>query len=192
MGVAAGRGAGAGGPGYGAFLEALRDLLVRSDMMPAQRCLALRARLVELLTEAPGVVDPLVAFLLGEIQPSPESGLSRDALFAATVDVLRALAAERPIVLVVEDLQLAGPGTVELFEQVARCVPGHAIFLVGVYATDEMEEDSVLEAATERLRQEDSVTSLHLENLPAADVAVEDGKMFLALGHPTLDGGDDK
>jgi len=167
--VAAGRGVGTGGPGYGPFLEALRGLLDRSDMMPAQRCLALRARLVELLTEAPGVVDPLVAFLLGEIQPSPESGLSRDALFAATVDVLRGLAAERPLVLVVEDLQLAEPGTVELFEQVARCVPGHAIFLVGVYATDELEEGSALEAATERLRQEDSVTSLHLENLPASD-----------------------
>lgn len=162
--VAAGRAVGAGGRGYGPFVEALGDLLGPVGADAAARRAALADRLTALLPDTPGVVEPMAEFLLGNLQPGPDAGLSRDALFAAAVKALRTTAAERPVVLVVEDLHLAGAETVELFAHFVRCVPGHPIFLVGVYASDELEEDSPL---SELLDHAD-VESLVLDNLPAA------------------------
>jgi tetratricopeptide (TPR) repeat protein len=134
--IGAGRAVGAGGRGYGPFVEALGDILHA-------------ARLGETLPH--GVVAPFAAFLRGDLQPGRE--FSKDALFAAVIQVLRTMAAERPLVLVLEDLHLAGVETVELFAHVARCVPGHPILLVGVYADDEVADDSPLAVLDgERLR----------------------------------------
>jgi tetratricopeptide (TPR) repeat protein len=166
--VAAGRAVGTGGRGYGPFVEALGDLLGPGEADAAARRAALAARLTELLADTPGVVEPLAEFLLGNLQPGPESDLSKDALFAAGVKALRTTAAERPLVLVVEDLHLAGAETVELFAHLARCVPGHPIFLVGVYATDELQEDSPLSELVARAEDDDATVSLVLDNLPPA------------------------
>ncbi|MHC4548874.1 MAG: serine/threonine-protein kinase [Planctomycetota bacterium] len=189
--VAAGRGAGAGALGYGPFVEALADLLGPGAADRAAQRAALGERLHELLPDTPGVVEPLAEFLHGSLQPGPESGLSRDALFAAVVKMLRAMAAERPLVLVIEDLHLAGAESVELFAHVARCVPGHAVLLVGVYADDEVEEGSPLQAFLARAAGEEAVTHLALENLSATECeellrfVVRHERTVRALG-PTL------
>jgi tetratricopeptide (TPR) repeat protein len=178
--VAAGRAVGAGGRGYGPFVEAMGDLLGPGEADSAARRAALTARLTELLPDTPGVVEPLAEFLLGHLQPGPESGLSKDALFAAGVKALHTTAAERPVVLVVEDLHLAGAETVELFAHLARCVPGHAVLLVGVYASDETEEDSPLSELIARAGDNEAAESLVLDNLPAA--ATEELVRFV-VGH---------
>ncbi|MHC4223626.1 MAG: serine/threonine protein kinase, partial [Planctomycetota bacterium] len=164
--VAAGRGIGAGSLGYGPFVEALADLLDTGAADSGERRAALADRLSELLPDVPGVVDPLAEFLLRNLQPGPESGLSKDALFSAFVRILRSMAAERPVVLVVEDLHLAGAESVELFAHIARCVPDHSILLVGVYADDECEEGSALAEFADSARRDAAIENLVLQNLP--------------------------
>lgn len=159
--IAAGRGAGAGSVAYGPFVEAIGDLL---EGGLGDR----RDRLRELLPDTPGVVEPLAEFLHGGLQPGPESALSKDALFAAAARILRALAAERPIVLVIEDLHLAGAETVELFAHVARWVPGAPLLLVGIYADDEIPEGSPLHELSARTARLQTATTLSLGNLTAA------------------------
>ncbi|MCK6462188.1 MAG: hypothetical protein L6Q95_20075, partial [Planctomycetes bacterium] len=115
------------------------------------------------LAGTPGVVEPFAEFLRGGLQPGPDSALSKDALFSAAAKVLRALAAERPVVLLLEDLHLAGAETVELFAHVARRAPGAPLLLLGVFADDELPEGSpVLDLAAKA----DAV--LPVGNLPAA------------------------
>jgi serine/threonine protein kinase/tetratricopeptide (TPR) repeat protein len=160
--VAAGRGAGAGTAAYGPFVEALCDLLGGGAGDRA-------ARLRELLPDAPGVVQPFGDFLTGSLQPGPDSALSKDALFAAALKVLRALAAERPVVLVIEDLHLAGAETVELFQHVARWVPGNPLLLVGVYADDELPEGSPLHELAARAARHGTASAIALRSLPPAE-----------------------
>lgn len=159
--IAAGQGTGAGGVAYGPFLDAFGDLLGGGAGDP-------RARLRELLADTPGVVEPLAEFLRGGLQPGPESALSKDALFAATPKVLRALAAERPLVLLLEDLHLAGAESVELFAHVARWAPGAPLLLVGVYADDEIPEGSPLHELAAKAERLQTATTLAIGNLPAA------------------------
>ena len=124
---------GAGGRGYGPFVEALATCSARARRTPppgARRwppgspscCRHPRRR------RAAGGVPAR------QSPAGPDSGLSKDALFAAAVKALRTTAAERPLVLVVEDLHLAGAETVELFAHLGPLRPGHPMFLVGVYA----------------------------------------------------------
>jgi tetratricopeptide (TPR) repeat protein len=152
--VGAGRAIGVDGAAYGSFVEALGDLLGVGDA-------ELDERLGEFLPDTPGLVAPLAEFFRGRLQPGSESGLSKDALLGATVKVVRALAARQPLVIVLEDLHLAGSETVELFAHLARSVPGHRVFLLGVYASDELEDDAALAAL--------DVDRLALGVLPAAD-----------------------
>jgi tetratricopeptide (TPR) repeat protein len=149
--LAAGRGAGAGSVAYGPFVEILGDLLggAAGDRLPG------------LLSDMPGAVQPLLGFLRGALQPGPDTGLPKDALFAAVIRILRALAAERPIVVVVEDLHLAGAETAELFAHVARWVPGSRVLLLGVYSDDDLPEGSPVRGL--------SGTTLPLANLGDAD-----------------------
>ncbi len=175
-GIAAGRGTGAGGIAYGPFIEAFGDLLEGGDPGPSETqgrgAGDRRARLSGLLPDTPAIVEPLAEFLHGGLQPGPESALSKEALFAAAVKILRALAAERPLVLVLEDLHLAGAETVDLFAHVARWVPGTPLLLVGVYSDDELPEGSPLLELSARSTRLQTATTLAMGPLGAA--ATED------------------
>jgi tetratricopeptide (TPR) repeat protein len=166
--LAAGRGVGAGGRGFGPFADALRDVLTAESGSPDGGRGALTARLEELLSDMPGVVEPLAEFLFGNLQPGPDSRLSQDALFAALGRVVRALAEHRPLVIVIEDLHLGGIGTLDLFAYLTRSVAGHPAFLVGVYASDEIEESSALPDLVAGAEDGDHETSLELTGLSAA------------------------
>jgi serine/threonine protein kinase/tetratricopeptide (TPR) repeat protein len=159
--IAAGHGAGAGSVAYGPFLEAFGDLIGGGSGDP-------RARLRELLPDTPAVVEPLAEFLMGGLQPGPDSALSKDALFAAAARILRALAAERPLLIVIEDLHLAGAETVELFAHLARWAPGAPLLLVGVFADDELPEGSPLFEFAAKATRLQTATTLLLGHLPPA------------------------
>ncbi len=144
--IAAGRCVGSGGRSYQPFVEALQDLLMPTGAGPAERRRSLLAWLGTLLADTPGVVPQFADFLLGGIQPGVEGAFSKDALLAACARVFARLAAERPMILVIEDLQLAGAESLELFRYLARCVPGNPILLVGACSDDEVEEGTPLHA----------------------------------------------
>jgi len=66
------------------------------------------------------------------------AALRQADLFEQYVRVLRALARERPLVLVVDDLQWADTGTIGLFFHLGRQLAGSRILLLGLYRTTEV------------------------------------------------------
>jgi len=145
--VGAGRSVGRGGRNYHAFIDAFSDLL---DVEGGGRG-DLEARLRELLPNTPGMVEPLAGFLVGDVTAPPE----KDALLAAFADLMRSIASEGPLILVLEDLHLAGPESLDLFAYLARCVENHHVLLVGVFTEEEVEDGSELhEIATHAAKHE--------------------------------------
>jgi serine/threonine protein kinase/tetratricopeptide (TPR) repeat protein len=167
--VAAGRSVGAGGRSYQPFVEAFLDLLLPGEVDPAARREALLERLLPLLPDAPGLVPRFADFLLGGAQPGVEGGGSKDAVLVAFAHVLQRLAKERPVLLVIEDLHLAGAESVELFRHLARGVEGRPILLLGVHSEDEVAEGTPLD---ELVRAGGPVERMTLA--PLDDAATED------------------
>ncbi len=76
----------------------------------------------------------------------------KQALFADVADELRAVATERPVVLVVEDMHWADSGTIDLFEYLIDDVGswGYPVLFIGTYRTSDVERTHrVLETAAE-------------------------------------------
>jgi tetratricopeptide (TPR) repeat protein len=57
--------------------------------------------------------------------------LEGDAIFALFVHLMHGLAAERPLVWILEDLQFAGPDSRRIILSLARALVGHRVLLVG-------------------------------------------------------------
>jgi DNA-binding SARP family transcriptional activator len=55
---------------------------------------------------------------------------------------LQALAARRPLVLVIDDLQWAAPSTLQLFHYIARTAWRHAILLIGSYRPEDLAQSA--------------------------------------------------
>ncbi len=183
--IAAGRGTGAGGIAYGPFVEALGDLFGGGDLGRSDgQGRGAANRLKELLPDTPGVVAALAEFLRGGLQPGPESELSKEALFSAAVKILRAVAAERPIVVVIEDLHLAGAETIEIFAHVARWVPGAPLLLVGVFTDDELPEGSPLSELAAKAARLQTATMLSVGHLDGA--VTEELVRFVVRREPTV------
>jgi DNA-binding CsgD family transcriptional regulator/tetratricopeptide (TPR) repeat protein len=60
---------------------------------------------------------------------------AQSRVFAAVLDLLDQLGADRPVVLVMEDLQWADPSTLDLFGYLARARTSERLLLVGSYRT---------------------------------------------------------
>jgi predicted ATPase/predicted Ser/Thr protein kinase len=78
------------------------------------------------MTPAPGLAKGLAATLLR----TGEDALSGDAVHAALVHLMRGLAAERPLVLVADDLHFADADSRKVLLSLARAVAGHRVLLV--------------------------------------------------------------
>lgn len=134
------------GRSYEPVAEALSDLLLPEDADPARRRPILEDRLRVLLPDTPALAGPVADFLVGGVQPGVDGALSKDALLSACAQVFRRLADEKPLVVVVDDLHVAGPETVEAFRYAMRGAAGHPVLFVGLWTEDEVAEDSPLRA----------------------------------------------
>jgi class 3 adenylate cyclase len=121
-----------------------------------------RARIAALLAGTPdpdGIVDRVAAAVgLADAQfPVSE-------LFWGIRKLLEAIAAERPLVLVVDDLQSAEPTLLELVEHLVDSIVGRAVLIVGSARHD-------LLASSPEWGQRPGMERLVLEPLSAADAA---------------------
>jgi len=83
------------------------------------------------ITVTPGLIPAFAALLKGEAQPAGGEPLARDSLQAVFVHAARALAQERPTVMLVDDLHFAPRVGRAVFAALALAAPGHRLLLVG-------------------------------------------------------------
>jgi tetratricopeptide (TPR) repeat protein len=83
------------------------------------------------LTTTPVLVPAFAALLRGEPTPKGEEALTKDSLQTVFVHATRAVAAERPTLVLIDDLHLAPEEGRALFAALAMAVPDHPVLLVG-------------------------------------------------------------
>jgi len=104
----------------GAFSTAYREHLGDEDS-------AIRAA----LPQTPLLVPAFAALLRGDAAPSGAEPLTKDSLLTVFVHATRAFAAQRPTIVLIDDLHFAPEEGRALFMSIALAVPGHRVLLVG-------------------------------------------------------------
>lgn len=87
--------------------------------------------LKEYLTVSPVLIPSFAALLRGETTPTGAEPLTKDSLQTVFAHATRALAAERPTIVLIDDLHFAPEDGRALFASLALAIPGHPILLVG-------------------------------------------------------------
>ncbi|MEN8148552.1 MAG: tetratricopeptide repeat protein [Planctomycetota bacterium] len=156
--------------GLEAFARSLLDRLQDDVLSDA---------LARLLADAPALVAPFAATLRGEPGGLAAGSAGRDPLHAAFCRCFQALAAERPLILLIDDLQFAPEDGFALFAAIACAVPEHPILLIG---TMRSRPEGSWHEDLDRLEH---VETIDLKRLPEYEVnrLLED-----AVGPATLDG----
>jgi tetratricopeptide (TPR) repeat protein len=85
----------------------------------------------EYLQETPLLVPAFDALLRGDATPDGAQPLKKGSLQTCFVHATRALAAERPTIVLIDDLHFAPEDGRALFSALATALPGHRVLLVG-------------------------------------------------------------
>ncbi|MHC4471260.1 MAG: protein kinase domain-containing protein [Planctomycetota bacterium] len=101
----------------------------------------LEEALAPYLTSVPALVTGFAALLRRESLP-PGSQLEHDALHEATCELMRGLAAQKPLLWVIEDLQFADPGSRKVVLSLARALEEHRVLLL-LTARPELPADEI-------------------------------------------------
>jgi len=95
----------------------------------------------------------------------------RYRLLEAVSDTLGRLAADRPLVLILDDLHWADRGTIAMLQHVARASAGQRVLLLGAYRDVELDRAHPLSEALTALRREKHFERILLRGLDGAEVA---------------------
>lgn len=106
----------------GAFSTAYREHLGTADLSETLR---------RHLTVTPVLAPGFASLLLGEPPPPGEEALNKDSIQTVFVYLTRSLAAERPTVILIDDLHFSPEEGLALFAALSLAVPGHRVLLVG-------------------------------------------------------------
>jgi len=142
---------------YQPFAEALRHYLANVDEATRDVVLGLRG----------GVLARLVPELVEE---QPAGQVEAWAIYEGLVDWLSGEAAERPVVLVLDDIHWAAKATLGALMHLVRSERLSRILLVGTYRDTELDPTHPLTAALADLRREEGVERLAIRGLDAAGV----------------------
>ncbi|HET7037216.1 MAG TPA: AAA family ATPase [Thermomicrobiaceae bacterium] len=94
---------------------------------------------------------------------------SQETLFAAVSDFLAAVAARRPLVLVLDDLHWADPASLDFLRVLARDLHHQPILLLATYRSDELTRRHPLHALLPLLVREAGAARLELQRLTEGD-----------------------
>jgi tetratricopeptide (TPR) repeat protein len=120
------------------------------------------------LRKTPILVPAFDALLRGESAPEGVEALTKDSLQTCFVNATRALAAERPTVVLIDDLHFGPEEARALFTSLAMAAPGHRVLLIGTTRPGMTEDwqggldrfDHVTRIAPQRLGGKDLVRLL--------------------------------
>ena len=99
------------------------------------------------------------------------TGLTRQQMFGAVLSLLSELAAESPVLLVIEDLHWADASTRHLVTFLARMLHRERVAIVGTYRTDDLHRRHPLRGVIAELLRLPMVALIELGPLPAAALA---------------------
>ena len=139
----------------GAFGTAYREHFGREDLEETLRAY---------LKPTPMLVAPFAALLQGDVAPIEAQPLTKESLTTAFVRATQALAAERPTIVLIDDLHFASDEGRALFASLALAAPGHRLLLIG---TTRRGSDPAWVAELQRLH----VGRMHLSRLGPKDLA---------------------
>jgi tetratricopeptide (TPR) repeat protein len=150
----------AGAPAYWPWIQILRSFLRQTDADEARRRLAAGA--VDI-----GHILPEVRELFPELAPQQvvESDTARFQLFDSTASFLRSAADDRPIVVVLDDLQAADTSSLRLLRFVAGQLADMRLLVVGTYRDSELTPTHPLTDAIADLAREPTTRTLAVRGL---------------------------
>jgi predicted ATPase/DNA-binding CsgD family transcriptional regulator len=155
-----------GMPPYLPFLEALGSYI---SMAPPEQLHAQADPIAPILA----MILPELPRQLGKLTPSyplpPEQ--ERLRLYEAVGQFLSAIAASKPLLLLLDDLHWADTATLDLFCHVAQHQAVSRICILGAYRSDELLSRPALERSILTLTRNRQLMTLTLEPLNEADVA---------------------
>jgi DNA-binding CsgD family transcriptional regulator/tetratricopeptide (TPR) repeat protein len=99
------------------------------------------------------------------------AGLTRQQMFGAVLSLLSELAAESPVLLVIEDLHWADASTRHLVTFLARMLHRERVAIIGTYRTDDLDRRHPLRGVIAELLRLPMVALVELGPLPAAALA---------------------
>jgi tetratricopeptide (TPR) repeat protein len=132
----------------------------------------LERTLEKYLADTPLLVPSFAAVLKGDATPTGAEPLTRESLQTVFVNTTRALAAERPTIVLIEDLHFTPQDGLALFAALALGVVGHRVLLIG---TTRPELPGKWVADLERLPH---AGTLGLERLHPRDVGLMVRELF--------------
>jgi tetratricopeptide (TPR) repeat protein len=161
---------GGGGSSYLPFADALRQYFALRGVDSAQ---ALQRFLLDRSPRLAGSVPVLSRFL--RFAFASNGPTSEEELWEVLDQVLTFIAEERPLVLVLEDLQWADEATVRLFHFLTRRVAGRRMFLLVTYRPEEAIAEPggrahPLQGILQLLGREEHFERIELTRLSRADV----------------------
>lgn len=170
-----------GMPPYFPIIEALGTYFAPAPDANLQQVLGARAAM--LLPLLPGLAARLeVPPLAAELPPEQE----RFRLFEALAEVLGSLAAERPLILALEDLQWIDAATADLLVHLARRLRSERLLILGTYRTGEADRNDAFVRARSEIARLRILREIELRRLdPDASRALLAGVLG-ALPSPDL------
>jgi DNA-binding NarL/FixJ family response regulator len=114
----------------------------------------------------------------GQAQEADWAGLTRQQMFGAVLSLLSELAADSPVLLVIEDLHWADATTRHLVTFLARMLHRERVAIIGTYRTDDLHRRHPLRGVIAELLRLPMVALVELGPLPAAALAeiLSDGR----------------
>ncbi len=158
---------------YAPFAEAINELVQQSLALPPAQLQQHRERLQDRVGVHGAVITDLVpraALVLGEMPPAPPIPFHETQARAHRVigSFLDAHAQERPVVLVLDDLQWADPATLQLVADLLDHARTRRILIVGTYRDDALSPEDPLTSLT--LEPGLARTTIQLQQLTIASV----------------------
>ncbi len=149
------------------FVEILEAALERTSSREISRAL-LGADAAEI-----SLLLPQLRRLFPDIAPPKElaPAQSRRLLFNAVTGLFTRIAANCPLLLILEDLHWADEGTLSLLNHLARVVPTRSVMILGTYRDNELDRDGSLARNLEELIRLRLVEQINLGGLPRDAVA---------------------
>ncbi|HZA78274.1 MAG TPA: AAA family ATPase [Acidimicrobiales bacterium] len=142
---------------YQPFAEALEHLVRGFGADQLARLAEVHA--VELARLAPSLAAIVDAPARGD---ASDSATERYRLFGAVTSLIDQVAAQRPLLLVLDDLQWAGRPTIQLLDHLIRASPANGVAIVGSYRSTSAEVGDALREALPDLRRHPGVSRVAL------------------------------